>query len=113
MRRLRLYAKLRATPPASTPGPSVLPNVVLAMERLKAADQEILRLTAWESLSPTEIGAVLGISSNAASIRLHRARSRLNAALDGDRSRGPKGLGRIRTFVGWKGDSRRSPQEEA
>lgn len=48
-----------------------------AMATLGEGDREILMLCAWEGLSPTEIGAVLGISPNSARVRLHRARARL------------------------------------
>jgi RNA polymerase sigma-70 factor (ECF subfamily) len=44
-------------------------------------DAELLRLWAWEQLAPGEIAGVLGITPNAASIRLHRARKRLRTAL--------------------------------
>ena len=52
-----------------------------ALATLSPADQEILRLVAWEELGNREIGLVLGISPNAAAIRLHRARARYAAAL--------------------------------
>lgn len=52
-----------------------------ALARLSEADAEVLRLWAWEQLTPAEIGEVLDISPNAASIRLHRARSRLRAEI--------------------------------
>ena len=45
-----------------------------AMARLRPADAEILRLWAWEELSPTEIAVVLGVSATTARVRLHRAR---------------------------------------
>jgi RNA polymerase sigma-70 factor (ECF subfamily) len=48
---------------------------------MSAGDQEVLMLTAWEDATPAEIGRVLGISPNAASVRLHRARRRLRARL--------------------------------
>lgn len=51
-----------------------------ALEALSADDRELLRLWAWEQLPPREIAAALGISANAASIRLHRAKSRLKKA---------------------------------
>jgi len=53
-----------------------------ALAALRAPDAEVLRLWAWEELSPTDIGAVLGISANAATIRLHRARRRLRERLE-------------------------------
>jgi RNA polymerase sigma-70 factor (ECF subfamily) len=55
-----------------------------AIARLPAGDREVLRLWAWEDLSPAEIAAVLGISANAASIRLHRAKRRLADTLETD-----------------------------
>lgn len=52
-----------------------------AMNRLRVADAEILRLWAWEELSSAEIAVVLGISATTARVRLHRARLRLKAQL--------------------------------
>ncbi|MDP9822113.1 RNA polymerase sigma factor [Nocardioides massiliensis] len=52
-----------------------------ALRRLPEGEQELLRLWAWEELEPREIAVVLGISPNAVSIRLHRARRRLAALL--------------------------------
>ncbi|WP_026410850.1 RNA polymerase sigma factor [Actinomadura oligospora] len=49
--------------------------------RLPDRDRELLALVAWEGLSTTEIATVLGCSSNAVSIRLHRARKRFARAL--------------------------------
>jgi RNA polymerase sigma-70 factor (ECF subfamily) len=53
-----------------------------ALEALPEADQELLRLWAWEQLPPREIALVLGISANAVSIRLHRAKQKLRESLD-------------------------------
>ena len=58
-----------------------------AMARLRPEDAELLRLWAWEQLTPAEIADVLEISPNAASIRLHRAREKLRAELRGTRPR--------------------------
>lgn len=52
-----------------------------ALGALPAADREILRLWAWEQLPPRELAVALGISANAASIRLHRAKKRLKKVL--------------------------------
>lgn len=52
-----------------------------AMAQLKEQERELLRLWAWEELRPNEIATVLGISANAASIRLHRAREKLAGLL--------------------------------
>jgi RNA polymerase sigma-70 factor, ECF subfamily len=52
-----------------------------ALEALPDADRELLRLWAWEQLAPAELAQVLGISANAASIRLHRAKGKLKKLL--------------------------------
>ncbi|MDX2597731.1 MULTISPECIES: RNA polymerase sigma factor [Streptomyces] len=53
-----------------------------ALDRLSPADQEVLRLAAWEELGPDEIAVALGCGSRAAAMRLHRARGRLRAEID-------------------------------
>lgn len=53
-----------------------------ALARLRSADAELLRLWAWDELTTPQLATVLGISPNAASIRLHRAKARLRAELD-------------------------------
>ena len=45
-----------------------------AWSQLSAKDRAVLALAAYEQLTTPEIARVLGISNNAASIRLHRAR---------------------------------------
>jgi RNA polymerase sigma factor (sigma-70 family) len=76
-----LIDRLRREPgDTETPSDSGEP-VRLALARLRAADQELLRLSAWEELTPQQIATVLGISANAASIRLHRARRQLATEL--------------------------------
>lgn len=52
-----------------------------ALARLSEADQEVLRLWVWEDLTTSQIAQVLNISGNAAAIRLHRARTKLQSAL--------------------------------
>lgn len=49
---------------------------------LRAADQEILSLRYGAELSNHEIAETLGITDNAAAVRVHRALSRLKAALE-------------------------------
>lgn len=55
----------------------------VALASLSAADQELLRLVAWEDLGNQQIATVLGITPNAVAIRLHRARARFADALAG------------------------------
>ncbi len=52
-----------------------------ALEALPDADRELLRLWAWEQLAPRELAVVLGVSANAVSIRLHRAKQKLKEQL--------------------------------
>ncbi|OFW52895.1 MAG: hypothetical protein A2V75_07770 [Actinobacteria bacterium RBG_16_70_17] len=77
-RRLRLEAKAATVATAATPGPGASSlDVETALARLGRPDREVLRLAAWEELTPMEIAAVMGCSPNAAAVRLHRARQRL------------------------------------
>ena len=82
----RLATATRATA-AAAPGPAL----DTALARLGSTDREVLRLWAWEELPPREIALVLGISPNAASIRLHRATGRLRKLLTERKSPGSAG----------------------
>ncbi|ALO98079.1 Putative RNA polymerase ECF-subfamily sigma factor [Streptomyces hygroscopicus subsp. limoneus] len=53
-----------------------------ALDRLAPADQEVLRLAAWEELGAEEIAVALGCGRRAAAMRLHRARRRLRTEID-------------------------------
>ncbi|HET9849672.1 MAG TPA: sigma-70 family RNA polymerase sigma factor [Candidatus Dormibacteraeota bacterium] len=55
-----------------------------ALGRLREGDQELLRLIAWEGLSPAEAAVVIGCSPSAARTRLHRARARLAEQIEKD-----------------------------
>ena len=55
----------------------------IALARMTDEDRELLMLAAWEGLNSTQLAYVLGCSSTAARVRLHRARSRLNAEMKG------------------------------
>jgi RNA polymerase sigma-70 factor (ECF subfamily) len=84
-RRERLEAKLageRAGADGVEPVESLDQPVLRALRRLRPLDQEVLRLVAWEGLTPARIAAVLGCSANAAAIKLHRARKRLREELE-------------------------------
>lgn len=59
-----------------------------ALTRVSPAEAELLRLWAWEELAPRQLAVVLGITPNAASIRLHRARTRLREVLSERRGLG-------------------------
>ncbi len=82
-RRERLAALLRVDDVA-TPIPTGEDRdgpAFAALAQLSPADQEVLRLVAWEELGNQQIAAVLGITANAVAIRLHRARARFADAL--------------------------------
>lgn len=87
-RRNRLVGKIIALdPPASVVDAAVggatdeADAVLDALARLRSADAELLRLWAWDGLESPQLATVLGISANAAAIRLHRAKARLRAEL--------------------------------
>jgi RNA polymerase sigma-70 factor, ECF subfamily len=58
-------------------------EVLEALARLRPADREVIQLTLWEELSPTEIAEVLGISRPAVDQRYSRAKKRLARELSG------------------------------
>ena len=66
---------------SAAPGSDRTPAVLEALLDLEDSDQEVLRLVAWEQLSPQEAAEVLGINGAALRMRLTRARRRLRAAL--------------------------------
>jgi RNA polymerase sigma factor (sigma-70 family) len=84
-RRHRLAERLRtdlvAVTAAHSPAEERDEQFQAALMSLRDDDSEILRLTAWEELSPAQAARVLGISAIAARSRLHRARRRLARAL--------------------------------
>lgn len=67
-----------------------------ALAALPLDDGEVLRLWAWEQLPPREIAVALGISANAASIRLHRAKKRLRQLLMAGKESGLAGQKQLR-----------------
>lgn len=98
-RRTRLIDRARSTSSGRTPEqPETVvvrraeDEVVLsALRDLRHADQEILRLSAWEELSGPEIAVVLGISTAAVQQRLHRAKKRLARRLAPESDTGVRG----------------------
>jgi RNA polymerase sigma factor (sigma-70 family) len=59
-------------------------EVLAAFAGLRERDREVLRLVAWDGLTPTEAAQVLGVTRLAFTVRLHRARKRLDRALATD-----------------------------
>ena len=97
-RQQRLAARVAVVdrPAETVPGPGEEgdPDLAEALGRLRPEDAELLRLWAWEQLEASDVGTVLGISANAASIRLHRARGKLRDELRKDQpAAGHEGTG--------------------
>jgi RNA polymerase sigma-70 factor (ECF subfamily) len=80
-RQRQLVQRLASTPDIPYQGDGRLDAALLS---LPEDDQELLRLWAWEQLPPREIAQVLGITANAASIRLHRATKKLRERMGKD-----------------------------
>lgn len=83
-RRRHLVQKLGGLAPHDSPSPdyvvvrsSEYTAVLEALERLRPADRELLRLAVWEELQHAEIGTILGCSAHAVDQRLYRATKRL------------------------------------
>jgi RNA polymerase sigma-70 factor, ECF subfamily len=78
-RQVRLAARITVVdPPQEAERDADAPDerVAAALEALRPEEADLLRLWAWEQLGPSEIAEVLGITPNAVSIRLHRARGK-------------------------------------
>lgn len=71
--------------PDAAPGADVLlesdPELAAAWRRLPSGHREVLALVVLDDLPVAQAAIALGVSANAASIRLHRAKKALAAAL--------------------------------
>ncbi|WP_017570164.1 sigma factor-like helix-turn-helix DNA-binding protein [Nocardiopsis halotolerans] len=56
-------------------------TAIRALDRLSAADRELVMLLAWEGLELAEAARVLGCTAATARVRLHRARRRIERLL--------------------------------
>ncbi len=74
------------TPRGHTPSPEdiVVADARLrhALESLRADEREILLLHEWDGLAVAEVARVIGVSPDAAAVRLSRVRSRFRASYD-------------------------------
>ena len=64
-----------------------------AFAQLSERDREVLRLVAWEGLSPRDAATVLDCSAVACRVRYHRAKSRLAVRLEATASFRPQPKG--------------------
>jgi RNA polymerase sigma-70 factor (ECF subfamily) len=82
-RQLSLIERIgRMDAPGPAPDRDEYPELLAALDTLPAVDREVVLLWAWEELAPREIAVVTGLTANAVSIRLHRAKRRLAAELE-------------------------------
>jgi RNA polymerase sigma-70 factor (ECF subfamily) len=88
-RHLRLVDKTAAAadsattaPPADAPLDAADPDLESAIATLTPAEQETVRLWAWEQLEPREIATVLDTTANAVSVTLARIKRKLRDQLD-------------------------------
>jgi RNA polymerase sigma-70 factor (ECF subfamily) len=72
----------RATLTSVETEPANRDGLAAAFARVPADQRELLALVAWEELHSRQIATVLGCSTNAVRIRLHRARRRLAVELE-------------------------------
>ena len=80
----RLRRELSAHVPDASGDVVQREDVIAAMGRLSARDQEVLELRLWEGLESREIAEVLGLSTAVVRPRLSRARTRLRELLGND-----------------------------
>jgi len=92
-RRLRLGARLAQEAVSTAPrGGSSDPwreQVLAAMDALRPADREALRLVLWDDLTHAEAAALLGCSANAFELRYRRARTAVRDAVTAARTSNP------------------------
>ncbi|MFI1993619.1 RNA polymerase sigma factor [Actinoplanes sp. NPDC020271] len=84
-RQARLAARIATLdpPPEVAPDPTATgTDLTAVLAAMRPEDAELLRLWAWEDLTPPQIALVLGVSANAATIRLHRAKQRLRKLIE-------------------------------
>jgi RNA polymerase sigma-70 factor (ECF subfamily) len=80
-RRLSLVERLTRTAQRPQMVETDHSDLQAALDRLNELDREVLLLWAWEGLAPRQIAEVSGLTANAVSIRLHRAKKKLAVML--------------------------------
>jgi len=80
-----LAGALRSVTPPDDGG-----RLAAALATLDETDRELIMLSAWDGLTSAEIGMLLGIRAATVRVRLHRARRRLEHALEPPSARGER-----------------------
>jgi RNA polymerase sigma-70 factor (ECF subfamily) len=85
-RRSALLARIGAQPALVQPEPQfgLDPALQAALSELGDTDRELLCLIAWERLDAEAARRVLGLTAVGLRVRLHRARKKVQAHLEGD-----------------------------
>lgn len=89
-RRVALSVRIAAERPADGAAGGGISDdgelLLRALASLRPGDREALLLTAWEGLEPARAAQALGCSRAALHVRVHRARRRLESALERERA---------------------------
>lgn len=80
-RRAALLQRIAYEAHLTGPAPGRDDDLLAALASLSEPDREVLLLVAWEGLSNGDAARVVGCSTAAFAVRLHRARGRLRRAL--------------------------------
>src|SRR4051812_29470227 len=78
---LQCEVQLQPRPRQCVHAAALVPALREALRSLPAVERELLLLVAWEQLTPSEAGQVLGTPGGTARSRLHRARQRMDERL--------------------------------
>ncbi|MBK3570242.1 sigma-70 family RNA polymerase sigma factor [Streptomyces sp. MBT62] len=84
-RRLRLVERLTSVQQAPVSDGTDHGDLHAALGALGELDREVIRLWAWEELAPRQIAEATGMTSNAVSVRLHRAKKKIAEQLQAGR----------------------------
>jgi RNA polymerase sigma-70 factor (ECF subfamily) len=95
-RRARLTSTIRPPSAAAPAEDEAMARTMLAdaIQSLPEAEREAFTLSIWEGLSPRELGIAMGVTKNAAAIRLSRAKSLLLSRLVNDNAETDRSLTR-------------------
>ena len=84
-RRLRLVERLMSVQQAPVTVDADHGDLHAALAALGELDREVIRLWAWEELAPRQIAEATGMTPNAVSVRLHRAKKKIAEQLHSGR----------------------------
>jgi RNA polymerase sigma-70 factor (ECF subfamily) len=82
-------------PESSSPDFELKQAFTQCLATLSPGDREVLTLAGWYDLAPAQAAEALGCTASTYAVRLHRARTRLAAALDAAGYRGDSAAGQF------------------